>query len=116
MRARAKLVKGIRSRRDFADVNAFIDNKIKYDQRFFQKGYAEYQQFMSDVRKQILLNEQVIRIKDRIRVLQVRLAEKNQAMLSNLSNFSGSRELLNDEFQSQNKLPRYSTMKTMSLN
>lgn len=69
IRQRAKLIKGILSRRNFTEINNYIDNKIKYDQRFFQKGYAEYQAFMSDIRKQITLNEQIIRLKANIKKL-----------------------------------------------
>lgn len=70
MRHRAKLIKGILSRRNFQDIHSYLDLKIKYDQRFFQKGYAEYQQFMSDIRKQICINEQILRLREHLKKLQ----------------------------------------------
>ena len=84
MRHRAKLIKGILSRRTFQEINTYLDLKIKYDQRFFQKGYAEYQQFMSDIRKQICLNEQILRLREHLRKLQEQLDEKHRNMYSTL--------------------------------
>lgn len=63
IRLRAKLLKNIKNKKSYNEINQFIDSKIKYDQRFFQEGYAEFQLMMSDYRKQIRLNEEVIRLK-----------------------------------------------------
>lgn len=56
-------MKNLVSKKTFNARNQLIDNKIQYDQRFFQDGYAEFQLLISDIRKQIRLNEEVLRLK-----------------------------------------------------
>lgn len=60
------LIKELLNRKTFNARNNYIDNKIKFDQRFFQDGYAEFQLLISDIRKQIRLNEEVLRLKKQL--------------------------------------------------
>ena len=48
----------------------FIDRKIEFDQRFFNTGYREFQSMISDVRAQINLNEEIIKMRKIIKELQ----------------------------------------------
>ena len=41
----------------FNQKNSLVDGKIEFDQRFFTSGYAQFQLMISDVRKQIQINE-----------------------------------------------------------
>jgi len=41
--------------------------KIEYDQRFFNDGYAEFQVMISDIRKQIKLNKEVIALRNELK-------------------------------------------------
>lgn len=57
------LIRDITEKKVFNEKNDFIDNKIEYDQRFFNDGHAEFQMMISDIRKQIKINEEVLALK-----------------------------------------------------
>jgi len=48
---RRMLIRDITEKKVFNEKNDFIDNKIEYDQRFFNDGHAEFQLMISDIRK-----------------------------------------------------------------
>lgn len=56
----------VKSLRSFDQKNKFVDNKIEFDQRFFNDSYAEFQLMISDIRKQIRINEEIISMKNRL--------------------------------------------------
>ena len=60
---RRGLIKKLEAMRTFNDKQQFIDNKIIYDQRFFSNNYEEFELMISDIRKQVRLNEEVFRLR-----------------------------------------------------
>lgn len=78
---RTQLIKSLLSQKTFNARNHFIDNKIQYDQRFFQDGYAEFQLLISDIRKQIRLNEEVLRLKSQLQTIYDTIKEDDVAIL-----------------------------------
>jgi hypothetical protein len=63
LKLREQLIKNLRARKTFSERHDFLDARIQYDQRFFQDGHSEFQVLISDIRKQIRLNEEVLRLK-----------------------------------------------------
>ena len=60
---RQKLIKDLKSCQNFNIANKFLDKKIEFDQKFFNKGYAEFQLMISNTRKQIKLNEDILKLR-----------------------------------------------------
>mmetsp|Transcript_39265 Transcript_39265/g.59935 ORF Transcript_39265/g.59935 Transcript_39265/m.59935 type:complete len:115 (+) Transcript_39265:621-965(+) len=50
----------------FIEKMTYLDKKIEFDQRFFSSGYADFQELISDVRKQIKLNHDIMKLKNRL--------------------------------------------------
>lgn len=62
---RQQLLKRLGRAKSFDAKTQFINNKIEYDQRFFNHGYSEQQKLISDIRKQIRLNKEILRLKNK---------------------------------------------------
>jgi len=60
-------MKKLNSAYTFDAKTRFINNKIEYDQRFFNHGYSEEQQFVSDIRKQLRVNKEIYKFRDKAR-------------------------------------------------
>lgn len=63
---RKKLKHDLHKFKTFTQKNSYIDKKIEYDQRFYNDGYAEFQLMISDIRKQIRLNDQVMQLRKQL--------------------------------------------------
>ena len=48
---RNSLINHLNKSKSFNAKTQFINNKLEYDQRFFNHGYTEQQQLISDIRK-----------------------------------------------------------------
>lgn len=64
---RRKLKHDLDKFKTFTQKNEYIDKKIEYDQRFYNDGYAQFQLMISDIRKQIRLNDQVMQLRRQLR-------------------------------------------------
>ena len=54
----------------FNQKNSLVDGKIEFDQRFFTSGYAQFQLMISDVRKQIQINEGILQLREAIEAVK----------------------------------------------
>lgn len=66
--------------------NQFVDRQIEFDQRFFTAGYKEFQLMVSDVRKQIQLNEAILRLRSAIDQIKKQDAELHRHNLDTSHN------------------------------
>lgn len=60
---RRKLLSDIEKRRQFYQKNEYIDKLIEFDQRFFCDGYQQFQLMISDVRAQLKIVEEVLKMR-----------------------------------------------------
>ena len=56
-------------------MNETIDKKIEYDHRFFCDTYQNFQLMISDIRKQIRINQEIEGLKKKIQKLYQELSE-----------------------------------------
>lgn len=74
---RKKLKHDLRKFKTFTQKNEYIDKKIEYDQRFYNDGYAEFQLMISDIRKQIRLNDQVMQLRKQLHEAYCQICSEN---------------------------------------
>ena len=105
----------------FNEKNELIDRKIEYDQRFFNDGYAEFQLMICDIRKQVRLNEEILKLrkelkhvyddmvtkdektyKDEIKMFKSNL--KRQIIQTQFTNKMKEMKTLQDEAQENHKI------------
>lgn len=60
---REKLIRDLGNCPNFNTKNKVLDKKIEFDQKFFDRGYAEFQLMISNTRKQIKLNEDILKLR-----------------------------------------------------
>ena len=77
-KTRTELIKQLDKLPDFNQRNHHINQKITYDQRFFNDGYHEFQLMISDVRKQARLNQEVVQLKKELTELCIQIDEKER--------------------------------------
>ena len=58
--------------------DAYINRQIEYDQRFFNNGYESFHLMISDVRKQLKLNEEILRMKETIKKIKTAPSENHE--------------------------------------
>lgn len=63
---RTNLIRTLYKAKTFDGRTQIINNKIEYDQRFFNHGYSGFQVIISDIRKQIRINEELMRLKKKV--------------------------------------------------
>lgn len=63
---RTNLLKSLLTAKTFDARSKMINDKIEYDQRFFNKGYLGIQIIVSDIRKQIRINQEIMRLKKKV--------------------------------------------------
>ena len=63
---RNKILDDISKKKFFYQKDEFVDKKIEFDQRFFSQGYQEFQLMISDVRAQLKINEEILKMKTMI--------------------------------------------------
>ena len=81
---RRALFKQIKKLKTYYHQSRFIDQKIEFDQRFYNDGYQEFQLMISDIRKQTRLNKEVFALKSQLKgicdQIEKEQSEKNQLL------------------------------------
>ena len=79
---RKKLMRELAKCTDFVQKNEKLDRKIEFDQRFFNDNYDQFQLMISNVRKQIKLNEDILKIRSLKQKHVEELGEENISVLN----------------------------------
>jgi hypothetical protein len=67
---RKQFIKALDGIREYHKKIKFIDNKIEFDQRFFEGNYVQFSQMISDIRKQIRINEEILTLQKTLKQIQ----------------------------------------------
>ena len=95
---RRKLKHDISKLKMFNERNDYIDKKIEYDQRFYNDGYAEFQLMISDIRKQIRLNDEIMKLRKQLNHVYDKICKKDHSKKEEriLNQYNAKRQKLDE--------------------